>query len=187
MAPVTYYIAKNTRVLTVRFDGSASDAEQAVETLWKQYFPNEALSMQRARVLFDLDYADDLRVAKMLAASTLIAIAIAAFGIYVLAAYGTQRRRREIVLRKLYGAGRGAIARLVGREFLVLIVASAVIALPVAALVTERYLAGFAERAPVHGWTLLLAFVAAAVIAQLSTLRHLLVAVRLRPAEALRD
>lgn len=186
-APVTYYIAKNTRVLTVRFDGSASDAEQAVETLWKQYFPNEALSMQRARVLFDLDYADDLRVAKMLAASTLIAIAIAAFGIYVLAAYGTQRRRREIVLRKLYGAGRGAIARLVGREFLVLIVASAVIALPVAALVTERYLAGFAERAPVHGWTLLLAFVAAAVIAQLSTLRHLLVAVRLRPAEALRD
>lgn len=185
--PVTYYIAKDTRALTVRFDGSVQNVEQAVETLWKRYFPNDALNMYRAQTFFDLDYADDLRVAKMLAASTCISIAIAAFGIYVLAAYGTRRRRREIVLRKLYGASRLKIAQLVGREFLLLIVVSAVLALPLAALVIERYLRGFTERAPIHGWTLAAAFVAAAAIAQLSTLRHLLAAVRLRPSEALRD
>jgi hypothetical protein len=186
-APVTYYIAKDTRALTIRFEGGVQAVEQAVDALWKQYFPNEVLKMHRAQTFFDLDYADDLRVAKMLAASTFVSIAIAAFGIYVLAAYGTQRRRREIVLRKLYGATRIAIARLVGREFFLLILASAVIALPLAALVIERYLAGFTERAPIHGWTLLAAFVTAGVIAQASTLRHLLTAVRLRPSEALRD
>ena len=185
--PVTYYIAKDTRALTIRFDGSVQALEQAVESLWKQYFPNDVLKMYRAQTFFDLDYADDQRMAWMLAASAGISISIAAFGIYVLAAYGTQRRRREIVLRKLYGATRMKIAQLIGREFFLLIVASAVLALPLAALVIERYLMGFAEQAPVRGWTLAIAFVAAAAIAQVSTLRHLLTAVRLRPSEALRD
>ena len=184
---MTYYIAKDTRALTIRFDGSVQALEQAVESLWKQYFPNDVLKMYRAQTFFDLDYADDQRMAWMLAASAGISISIAAFGIYVLAAYGTQRRRREIVLRKLYGATRMKIAQLIGREFFLLIVASAVLALPLAALVIERYLMGFAEQAPVRGWTLAIAFVAAAAIAQVSTLRHLLTAVRLRPSEALRD
>jgi putative ABC transport system permease protein len=185
--PVVYYISKDTRAVTIRFDGSVQNIELAVEALWKQYFPNDVLNMYRAQTFFDLDYADDLRMAKMLAASSFISIAIAAFGIYVLAAYGTQRRRREIVLRKLYGATRLKIARLVGREFFLLIVVSAVLALPLAALVIERYLRSFVERAPIHGWTLLAAFVVAAAIAQVSTLRHLLSAIRLRPSEALRD
>jgi putative ABC transport system permease protein len=90
------------------------------------------------------------------------------------------------VLRKLYGAGRGAIARLVGREFVTLIGAGALIGLPVAAVATERYLSSFADRAPIGAWTLLLALAIAAVVAFLSTLRHTLTAVHIAPALALR-
>lgn len=187
VGPIVYFIGNDNRALTLRFDGQVQQVEQAVEAVWKQYFPNDMLNLYRAQTFFDLDYADDLRVAKMLGASTVISIAIAAFGIYVLAAYGVQRRRREIVLRKLYGASRMAIARLIGREFVMVLGASALIALPLAALVTERHLSGFSERAPIHGWALLAGLVAVALTAQVSTLRHVIGAIRIRPAEALRD
>jgi putative ABC transport system permease protein len=136
---------------------------------------------------FAASYADDLRLAKLLGASSVIATAIAAFGIYVLAAYSVRRREKEIVLRKLYGAGGAAIVRLVAREFAALVGAGAVLGLPFAWVAIQRWLGGFAERAPIGGWTLVAALLVAAVVALVATLRHALAAVRIRPALALRE
>jgi putative ABC transport system permease protein len=116
-----------------------------------------------------------------------IATAIAAFGIYVLAAYSVQRRAREIVLRKLYGAGNAAVGGLVAREFAVLIGAGALLGLPPAWLAMQHYLASFIERAPVGAWTIMGALLVAVAVALGSTLRHTLAAVRIRPALALRE
>jgi putative ABC transport system permease protein len=153
-----------------------------------RYFPNETLSVERLTVIIaDSFYADDLRLAKLLAASSVIATAIAAFGIYVLAAYSVRRREKEIVLRKLYGADGAAIARLVAREFALLIGAGALLGLPFAWLAIQRYLGDFAERAPVGAWTLIAALLVAGAVALGSTLRHTLAALRIRPALALRE
>jgi hypothetical protein len=61
--------------------------------------------IKRAQAYLSANYADDLRLAKLVGLASLVAIAIAAFGIYVLATYSVQRMARQIVLRKLYGAG----------------------------------------------------------------------------------
>lgn len=102
------------------------------------------------QIASDMFYADDLRLARLLAASSLIASAIAAFGIYVLAA-------------------------------------GAVIGLPLAWLAIQHYMSGFATRAPVGGWTLALGLLLACVVALAATVRHALAAMRLRPAQALRE
>ncbi len=73
--------------------------------------------MQSAASISGESYKQDLRMVKILGAASLVALALAAFGIYVLSAYTVQRSRREIVIRKLYGASNGAIARRLGREF----------------------------------------------------------------------
>jgi putative ABC transport system permease protein len=159
-----------------------------IERIWPQFFPNETLDQKRMTTLItEAFYADDLRLAKLLAASSVIAIAIAAFGIYVLAAYSVQRRTKEIVLRKLYGARKSAIGTLVAREFASLIAAGALLGLPVAWLATERYLSPFTERAPIGLWTLAAALALAGTVTLCATLRHTLAAVRITPALALRD
>lgn len=94
---------------------------------------------------------------------------------------------RQIVLRKLCGAGHAAIAVLVGREFARLLALGAAISLPLAALVIARYLAGFVEHAPIGAWPLVAALVLAVLVAALSTLRHTLGALRMTPAHVLRD
>jgi putative ABC transport system permease protein len=187
MQSYVYFLGQRTPVFTVRSNGDLEAVQREIESLFPRFFPNAMLDVQRVSAIFALSYADDLRLAKLLAASSVIATAIAAFGIYVLAAYSVQRRAREIVLRKLYGAGATAVGSLVMREFLVLIGAGALIGLPPAWLAMQNYLAGFTERAPIGAWTILGALLVASAVALGSTLRHTVAAVRIRPALALRE
>ncbi len=186
--PSVFYLRDRVGLFTVRASGNPDMVSRAVEALWPRYFPNETLGVSRlGMVMNDMFYADDLRLAKLLGAASVIATTIAAFGIYVLAAYSVQRREREIVLRKLYGAGGAAIGKIVMREFALLVGSGALLGLPFAWLAIQRYLGAFAERAPVGAWTLLGAVLVAGAVALLSTLRHTLAAVRIRPALALRE
>jgi len=184
--PTMYRLGLQTGVFTVR-TADREGVQRAIEALWPRYFPNDVLQVRRMAALFAQNYADDLRLAKLLAASSVIATAIAAFGIYVLAAYSVQRKAREIVLRKLYGAGSAAIGRLVAREFLALIGIGALIGLPVSYIALQRYLAGFTEQAPVGAWTLAASLLVALLVALGSTVRHGAGAMRIRPVQALRE
>jgi putative ABC transport system permease protein len=186
MQPSVYYLSDRVSVFAVRAANPVA-TEGEIAQIWANYFPNEVLEVKRMGTVMAERYADDLRLAKLLAASSVIAIAIASFGVYVLAAYSVQRRTREIVLRKLYGASGGAIGSLVLREFLELIGAGALVGLPAAWIATERYLAPFTERAPVGMWTVLGALALASAVALGATLRHTLAAVRITPVLALRD
>jgi len=187
MQPTIYRPGLRTSTFTVRSVHDMEAVQRAIEEMWPRWFPNDVPNLQRMDTVYAGNYADDLRLAKLLGASSVIATAIAAFGIYVLAAYSVQRRAREIVLRKLYGAGTTAVGRLVMREFLVLIGAGALLGLPPAWLAMQNYLAAFNERAPIGVWTIVAALLVAGAVALGSTLRHTLAAVRIRPALALRE
>jgi putative ABC transport system permease protein len=186
MQASVFYLGDALYEFTVRAQDPIA-VQREIEQAWPRHFPNEVLNVTRMGTFMANRYADDLRLAKLLAASSVIAIAIASFGVYVLAAYSVQRRTREIVLRKLYGASGGAIGRLVLGEFLQLVGAGALVGLPAAWIATQLYLAPFTERAPVGMWTVLAALAVAATVALAATLRHTLAAVRITPVLALRD
>nr|WP_315394055.1 ABC transporter permease [uncultured Duganella sp.] len=189
--PLMYLQSNSSRLLTVRAVDAAPGArlalEQAIVATAQRYFPARAPSVRRAGDYYAQAYKEDLRIAGMLACATAVVFALAAFGIYVLAATSVQRRGREIVLRKLHGAGRVAIGALVGREFLALTAAAAAIGLPPAVLGIERYLAPFADRTPLGAWAPAAALAAALLVAAAATARHTLAAMRIAPARALRD
>jgi cell division protein FtsX len=185
--PIVYSLRSDYGVLTLRTGAGLEDVERLLAPLWQRHFPDRIMAVQPAASLFARSYEEDARLARMLGMASLLAVGLAAFGIYVLAAYSVQRNRRQIVLRKLYGAGRGAIAGRLGREFAALLGAGALIGLPLAWLAIERYLAGFVERAPLGQWPLAMATLLAALVALLATARHALAALRLAPAGALRE
>jgi cell division protein FtsX len=181
------YRVRPASVVMLRTSASVEQAYDMIAPLWRRSFPNAILEIQtQQRILADR-YAADARLMRILAISSLTAIALAAFGIYVLSAYSVQRSRREIVLRKLHGAGGSDIAMMLAREFSVLVAAGAIIGLPLAAVATQRYLASYTEHAPVAGWTLAAALLLAILVALLATTRHTLTAMRMSPALALKD
>jgi hypothetical protein len=132
--------------------------------------------------------ADDARLGRLAGVAGVMALGLAAVGIYALAAYTLRRREREIVLRKLHGAGPVAVAALLAREFAGVVGGACVVALPLSAWLSQRYLADFVERAPVgpaSAWVLLAVVALLAAVTLLAVLRHLRAALALRPLEAL--
>lgn len=184
--PMVYLLGSTgSRTLTVKTDGDITQLEQNIETLWQKKFPALPLEIRRTQDVFAEIYAEDLRLARMTGLASLIALGLAVFGIYALSATSLQRRRREIVLRKLYGATRQKIAGLVARDFSGLIATGALIGLPPAFVVIAHYLSGFVERAPFGVWPLVFAFMLVFIVAFAATLRHTLIAMRMNPAQAL--
>lgn len=185
--PMAYELWTAGTTLSVRASGSLSELQSTVQRLWPSYFPDTRIAMQPAKTILAANYADDARMARLLAIATCIALAIAAFGTYVLSARTVQRRAREIVLRKLHGAGRAQIGMLVVKEMGTLALIAAAVGLPLAAVTIERYLATFVERAPIGYWTLLFALLTTIAISLIAVARHAWVAMAMMPVEALRS
>jgi putative ABC transport system permease protein len=185
--PMMYQVLRDTGLMTVRLSGARADVEPAIAAIWQRHYPAQPVTLRPVASYYAQAYADDVRLARLLACATAVVLALAAFGIYVLAAHSVQRRAREIVLRKLHGASRTAIAALIGREFMLLTGVAALIALPPAWLTIAHYLAPFAERSPLGGWAPLVALGLALLVVMASTARHTWSAMRIAPAQALRE
>lgn len=184
--PIAFELSTAGATLTVRSSLPPAEVDAMARRLWPRAFPDGLPRIHRAGDILALNYADDARLARLLAIAAGVALALAAAGCYTLSAHTVQRRAKEIVLRKLHGATGGAVGLLVLRETGTLALLGAFVGLPVAALVIERYLAGYVERAPAGQWALPCALAATALVALAAAARHAWLAMRVAPAQALR-
>ncbi|WP_165391007.1 ABC transporter permease [Pseudoduganella lutea] len=184
--PIAFELSTGGATLTVRSALPAARVDALVRQLWPRWFPDALPRIAPAGAVLERNYADDARLARLLAIAAGVALAFSAAGCYALSAHTVQRRAKEIVLRKLHGAPGSAVGLLVLRETGTLAVLGAVAGLPVAALVIERYLAGYVERAPAGQWALPCAVAATVAVALVAAARHAWLATRAAPAAALR-
>ena len=91
-------------------------------------------------------YRSERRLGEMIGYFTLLAVLIASLGLFGLAAYSTERRAKEIGVRKVLGASVAGLVSLVSREFLVLVVLAIGFATPLAYAVAHDWLGRFAYR-----------------------------------------
>ena len=162
--------------------------QQAVEQLWAAHGPKVPHVIRSADEQRGEVYRQEAQFTALLGAVALLAVGVAMLGAYALVADTLRRRRTELVLHRLHGAGHADIARQVFAEFAWPFALAALVGLPLAAWLGELYLAGFVERVPAS-WGLALPLAAGTIAALLATvaalLRHLRQALALRPVEAL--
>jgi putative ABC transport system permease protein len=94
-------------------------------------------------------YASEIKAGVLSRYFAALAIIISCLGLFGLAAFTAQKRRKEIGIRKVVGASTMRIAYLLSKEFLVLVGVSIVIAFPLVAVGMHRWLNEFAYRVPV--------------------------------------
>ena len=110
-------------------------------------------------------YDDDRRVAWVSTAFALIAIVVSCLGLLGVSLFDLRQRYREIAIRKVNGAKRGDLYRLLFRKYAVILGAAFVVSVPVAWYIVHRYTADFVVRLPLSPWMFLAAL---AVVALLS-------------------
>jgi putative ABC transport system permease protein len=157
-----------------------------VETEWHRMVPGQPFSYTFMDDQFNSMYRTEQRMGGISLSFSLLAIFIACLGLFGLAAYAAEQRTREIGIRKVLGASVGGIIRLLSRDFLMLVLVSAAIGLPLAWWAMHRWLEDFAYRIDI-GWEIaLLALVVAAGIAMLTVSIQALKAALANPVKSLR-
>lgn len=124
---------------------------------------------------------------KMFSVLAVVCLLISLFGIYAVASAATQRRRKEIAVRKVVGAEAGTIVRMFFREYTLQVMVAGVFALPLGYIAMSQWLQGYAYRTNIPGWLLggVIAGVAAVVL--LTVLGQVLRAANSNPAEVVKS
>ncbi len=106
-------------------------------------------------------YVREKRAAKISIVFCLLAIFVASMGLFGLAAYTAEQRRKEIGIRKVLGASVAKISQMLSKDFAKLVLVALLIGFPIAYLSMESWLQGFAYRIDIQWWV----FVIAGIIA----------------------
>jgi ABC-type antimicrobial peptide transport system permease subunit len=89
-----------------------------------------------------------------------MAIIIALLGLYGLVAFIANQRRKAISIRKVFGASNKVILRMFGQEYIILMLISFVLAIPLSYFLSKEWLNGFYYRIDISVYHYLLSFVA---------------------------
>jgi len=140
---------------------SASIAQ--LENIWKKYLPEVPIDNTFLDDRINKLYAADQQQRTIFTIFSCIAIFIACLGLLGLSAFTISQRVKEIGIRKVLGASLNNIVTLLSKDFLMLVIIAALIALPVGWWAMNHWLNEFAYRISIQWWV----FVAAMIIAVL--------------------
>jgi len=132
-------------------------------------------------------YRTEQNLSRIISAFTLIAILISCLGLFGLATFTAEQRRKEIGIRKVLGASTAGIVSLLSKDFLKLVTIALVIASPLAYFFMEKWLADFAHRIEISWQVFALAVLAAVGVAFLTVSFQSVKAALANPVKSLRS
>lgn len=157
-----------------------------LEQVMATHAPGEPFAYTFLDETFDAMYRAEERLSQIFTTFAALAILVACFGLFGLTALTTERRTKEIGIRKVLGATVGHLILLLSREFAALVVAALALGIPVAYLLMQRWLADFAYRVEISPTIFLYAALAALGIALVTVSYHAIRAALADPVKSLR-
>jgi len=132
--------------------GREKETLDRIEKYYASFNPGFKLDYVFLDEVFQKQYASENQMAVLSRYFAGLTILISCLGLFGLAAFTAQRRRKEIGIRKVLGASEGKIVGMLSREFIQLVGIAIVIASPIAWIVMNNWLSGFSYRAEISGW-----------------------------------
>ncbi len=163
-----------------------SSTVNTVGNILRTLNPAYTLDLKFLKDDFDNLYFVERIAAIVLGYMTFLAIIISCLGLIGLSTFMTERRTKEIGIRKANGAKSGEIFSLLSKEYIKLAMISFVIASPVAWYATNIWLRGYAYRTNIGWWVFALALVIVMLITLLTVGFQSYRAANKNPVEALR-
>ncbi|MFN8302113.1 MAG: ABC transporter permease [Saprospiraceae bacterium] len=132
-------------------------------------------------------YRDDERLSALCKGFALLAILISCLGLYGLASLLAVQKTKEIGVRKVLGASVGSVVALLSKDFLLLVLLAAILAIPAAWWAMSRWLQEFVYRAPLSVWIFAGTVGLSALVAFLTVGLQTWKAARVNPVKSLRS
>ncbi|MEQ8685308.1 MAG: FtsX-like permease family protein [Imperialibacter sp.] len=179
--------AKTHFVMARLKSGNEEETIKGIQTLYESFNPG----YQFIPLFLDQDYqalyASEERVAILSRYFAGIAILISCLGLFGLSSFMTEKRIKEIGIRKVLGSSVIRVVYLLTADFTKMVLAATVIALPVSYIMARKWLENFAYGIDLTWWHFVFAGLAALLVAWLTVGLQTFRAARINPAKCLRS
>ena len=156
-----------------------------IRSRWDAHFPGVPFEYSFLDENFDREYRYEEQMGRLLGVITTLGILIACLGLFGLASFVVQRRKKEIGIRKVLGASPLNIVSMLSKKYVWLILGSVILASPPAWLAMNHWLRGFAYRVD-QSWAVFVVAAAGALAIALATVCiHGVRAAAANPADSL--
>lgn len=136
-----------------------------IESIWKSIVPETSFEVHFLDDTIKRFYRQEAKTSALLKWATGLAILISCLGLLGLVIYTTERRVKEISIRKVLGASLSQLNFLLAKEFLLLVLIACVIAVPIAWYGLDYWLQGFAYKTSLSWWLFIVSSLAMCIIA----------------------
>ncbi len=168
---------------------SAQNYQQAIpeiEKKWKEFTSNDPLQYYFVDEDFEQMYIQEKQNAQMAVIFSVLAVLIAALGLFGLTSFTVEQRTKEIGVRKAMGSSVAGIYYVISREIIILVSVSALIAWPLIYYISNRWLENFYFRISPGTFSFLAGLAIALGVATITISYRILKAAGVNPAQSLK-
>ncbi|KPL14471.1 MAG: hypothetical protein AMS26_10600 [Bacteroides sp. SM23_62] len=173
-------------VLMIRISDNTQSAIKAIKEKWQAVNPEHPFEYHFLDDTYDKLYQNEIRAGRIVTWGMCIALFITMIGLFAMARYSTERRTKEIGLRKVNGAALFDILILLNKDLLKWVVIAFVVAIPISWYIVNSWLNSFAYRTSLSWWIFAMAGVIAVFISLATVSWQTFMAATRNPVEALR-
>ena len=176
-------------VINIRINPKTSTAEALpkIEAVFKKVIPSAPFDYKFADQEYALKFVAEERVGKLSSVFAVLAILISCLGLFGLASFVAEQRTKEIGIRKVVGASVFNLWQMLSKDFVVLVVISCLIAIPIAYYFIAAWLKQYEYRTEISWWIFAVTSLAALVITLLTVSYQAVKAALMKPVNSLRS
>ena len=175
--------------LTIKLNPALSVSEglARLEKIYHKLNPDYPFEYSFVDVTYQEKYAYEKLLGVMINVFATLAILISCMGLLGLSVFAAARRKKEIGIRKVMGAGIAQVTMLLSKDFLKPVLIAIVVASPIASYIMVRWLQQYTYRISLEWWMYALAGITAIVIALMTVSIQSVRAALMNPVKALRS
>lgn len=163
-----------------------SDILRHTEKIWKSLAPDVPFEYSFLDKNYEALYRSEERMGNIFSIFTALSILVACLGLFGLSVYTAERRIKEIGIRKTLGASVQSLVGLLSKDFLKLVLISAIIAFPLAWWAMNKWLQDFPYRTSIGIGIFVSAGLLSVFIAMYTVSFQAIRAARMNPAKSLK-
>jgi putative ABC transport system permease protein len=159
ISPIVMFLSKtDMSQISIRIASENIPQTMAfLKDIWAEMRPNYPFSYYFIDENFDQLYKSEEKLGRIFSYFAFLSVLIGCLGLFGLASYSSERRTKEIGIRKVLGASSPSISFLLSKEFTKWVLLANVIAWPAAYLIMSWWLQNFAYRSGIGIGTFFLA------------------------------
>jgi ABC-type antimicrobial peptide transport system permease subunit len=190
ISPTIFYVLTepgNFVIIKIDPGASASQAVKKIQSVFERYNPAAPFIFTFADEDFAKKFGNEERIARLATIFATLAIVISCLGLFGLSAFMAERRTKEIGIRKVLGATVYVLWRMLSGEFVLLVVVSCCIAIPITWHFLYKWLLQFDYRISISWMVFLSVAVGALTLALLTVSFQAIRAALANPVTSLRS